>query len=105
MRFLHSSMKLLFCCRYKVYIRKSNQQEINWDTYLTPFSNSIWFTTVAFLFIIGSGLAITQNIGRIYVKADGDQEDAQKFSFWNSLFYVYGLVCQQGSNTNSFNLD
>ncbi|KAJ4445622.1 hypothetical protein ANN_12304 [Periplaneta americana] len=69
---------------YSVLIRKPDQQEVDWDTFLTPFSRGVWLTTVVFLVVVALSLHVIGIYG----------SDAP-FTFNNSLFYVYGLLCQQ----------
>ncbi|PSN29052.1 hypothetical protein C0J52_28188, partial [Blattella germanica] len=80
---------------YNVFIRKPDQQEVEWRTFLTPFSSGIWYTTVVYLIVTAVGLDVTHHFSKIYSQTEINQKDMSAFSFKNSLFYVYGLLCQQ----------
>ncbi|PSN31181.1 hypothetical protein C0J52_21512 [Blattella germanica] len=83
---------------YNVFIRKPDQQEVEWRTFLTPFSSGIWYTTVVYLIVTAVGLDVTHHFSKIYSQTEINQKDMSAFSFKNSLFYVYGLLCQQGTD-------
>ncbi|KAJ9596036.1 hypothetical protein L9F63_012769 [Diploptera punctata] len=71
-----------------VYIRKPDRQEVRWNKFLNPFSQGIWFSTIASVILMSVMLHLTYD--------RGDCVEKETYSFRNTPFLVCGLLCQQG---------
>jgi hypothetical protein len=82
--------------RFSVFIRQPDNEEWGWTIYLKPFSLRLWLTVAASVPIFAALLSATHVLGH----HEEDNGFKTQFSFCNSIFYVYGAFCQQGTILN-----
>ncbi|XP_021924488.1 probable glutamate receptor [Zootermopsis nevadensis] len=87
----------LLTYRFSVFIRLPDSEDSDWSMYLEPFRKSLWLTVLGAIPIFAIFLSISQYCGRVLRKEESNGRDAQ-FSFCNSVFYMFGALCQQGTD-------
>jgi hypothetical protein len=82
--------------RFSVFIRQPENEVWDWKIYLKPFSLRLWLTVAASIPIFAALLSAAH-----ILEHDKEDNDCKtQFSFYNSIFYVYGAFCQQGTILN-----
>lgn len=76
-----------------MFVRQPDGLQLEWDTYLAPFSVRLWLTVVLLVLLIALLLPNLYSLGRRHGIAEATQVP---FKFKDSLFYVFGAFCQQG---------
>ncbi|KDR09318.1 hypothetical protein L798_00999, partial [Zootermopsis nevadensis] len=79
--------------KFHVFVRQPDGLQLEWDTYLAPFSVRLWLTVVLLVLLIALLLPNLYSLGRRHGIAEATQVP---FKFKDSLFYVFGAFCQQG---------
>jgi hypothetical protein len=81
--------------RFSAFIRAPEDKDLDWKTYLKPFSFKLWLAVAAAVPIFAILLSTAQYFELIlrHEKRDGGEAH---FTFYNSMFYVFGAFCQQG---------
>ncbi|PSN34360.1 Ionotropic receptor 143 [Blattella germanica] len=81
--------------RFRILIRPQRKSDMGISTYLGPFSHRLWYVVGIFIILLASSLALFHHIGRIFISSE-DFDWPWRYSFSTSLFYVFGIFCQQG---------
>jgi len=84
----------LMLLRYHVFVRQPDGLQVEWNTYVAPFSWSVWLIVVLLVLLIALLLTAIYRLGRSHGLAEAVAED---FRFRDSVFYVLGAFCQQGA--------
>jgi hypothetical protein len=82
--------------RFSVFIRLPDNEDWNWSIYLKPFSHRLWLTVAGAIPIFAIFLSVSQYCGQRATE-ESNGNDTQ-FNFYNSMFYMFGALCQQGKN-------
>jgi hypothetical protein len=77
-----------------VFVRRPDGLQLEWDTYLAPFSRRLWLTVALLILILALFLPVLYRLGRRHGVAE---PTLVPFRFRDSLFYVFGAFCQQGA--------
>jgi hypothetical protein len=78
-----------------VFVRRpGSSTDSSWNTYIAPFSSDLWLAVLCAILVLAVALTVTFKIGlRIGIeRSDGKA----RYSFPDSLLYVFGSICQQG---------
>ncbi|KAJ9579001.1 hypothetical protein L9F63_024889 [Diploptera punctata] len=73
--------------------KRSDVFELNWNSFLLPFSSGIWLAVISIMLVLGITLWVTYKITYKWV---GKSEAANPYAFHDVLFYIFGSFCQQG---------
>ncbi|PSN40739.1 hypothetical protein C0J52_16799 [Blattella germanica] len=77
-----------------VFVRPtSTAPGTSWTRYLAPFNADLWITILAALILLALCLSTVSRIG-----CNTNKSDAENYTFYNSLLYIFGSFCQQGKN-------
>ena len=91
---LHQYIKRILS-RFSIFIRAPENADLDWRTYLKPFSYKLWLSVAAAVPIFAILLSTAQYSEHILRHEDRDSSEAH-FTFYNSIFYMFGAFCQQG---------
>lgn len=70
----------------------------NWFLFLAPFTCELWICIIGVQFLLCLLLYASYNLDQVISIAEEDTGRRRRiYSFYNSMFYVYGAFCQQGS--------
>jgi hypothetical protein len=80
--------------RYSIFVKSPDTLNLQWDSFLAPFSLKLWIALVCSVLVIAVHVALLYYLGRRF----GNQEaDSIKFyTLSDSLMLVLGIFCQQG---------
>ena len=81
--------------RFSVFIRARENEDLDWRAYLKPFSSKLWISVAAAVPIFAILLSTAQYSEHILRHEDRDSSE-EHFTFYNSIFYMFGAFCQQG---------
>ena len=85
--------------RFSVFIRAPENKDLDWSAYLKPFSYKLWLSVAAAFPIFAILLSTAQYSEHILRHEYRDSSEAH-FTFYNSIFYMFGAFCQQGKIVN-----
>jgi len=86
---------------FSVFIRAPENKVLDWRAYLKPFSYKLWLSVAAAVPIFAILLSTAQYSEHILRHEDRDSSEAH-FTFYNSIFYMFGAFCQQGKIVHFF---
>ena len=80
--------------RFQVFIEQSSRQEVSWDSFLKPFSFTLWLCVVFSIILISAMLHV------MYLTLQRHQEyqHVNRFLYFDSLYRIFGVFCLQGKH-------
>jgi hypothetical protein len=85
----------VYFSRFSIFIRAPENEDLDWETYLKPFSPKLWLAVAAAIPIFATLLSVAQYFEKVLLNEENDSSEVH-FTFYNSIFYVFGAFCQQG---------
>ncbi|PSN34588.1 Ionotropic receptor 115 [Blattella germanica] len=81
---------------YEFFIRKPRNEGVQWNGFLQPFSNSLWFSICGWVVLLSILLTTFHFLGRRYGNSEVD--DPPKYRIVDSFHYMLGIFCAQGQD-------
>ncbi|XP_069695080.1 probable glutamate receptor [Periplaneta americana] len=81
--------------RIRILVKPRGVNDMGLSSYVGPFSARLWYTICLAIVVLAACLAGFNQLGRHYASTEGF-DTTQSYSLSRSLFYVFGIFCQQG---------
>ena len=82
--------------RFQVFIEQSSRQEVSWDSFLKPFSLTLWLCVVVSIILTSVTLHVMCLICQCY--HDNEVQHHTRYIYFDSLYQVCGVFCLQGED-------
>ena len=80
--------------------KTSSSDTVDLLQFMNPFDNNVWFATLGLIFIISIAVFALNYFSPYGYKDDNGRGTSQEFSFFNSLWFTFACMLQQGADNS-----